>query len=132
MTFDEPVKILSIRQPWASLIVDGHKDIENRTWRSHYRGLVLIHAAKRAQSKGARAFVEKTFGIVPPLDLPRGGIVGMATLVDCFEIHSSRWFEGPYGWKFTNPQPLPFIPEKGMLSFFRPSVALLEQLRLLP
>ncbi|MEI3544750.1 MAG: ASCH domain-containing protein [Alphaproteobacteria bacterium] len=39
--------ILSIRQPWAWLIVNGYKDIENRTWPTHFRGKVLIHAGKK-------------------------------------------------------------------------------------
>ena len=41
---DYPRKALSIQQPWAWLIVNDHKDIENRDWRTHYRGPVLIHA----------------------------------------------------------------------------------------
>ena len=38
--------ILSIRQPWAWLIVNGYKDIENRTWSTRFRGKVLIHGMK--------------------------------------------------------------------------------------
>ena len=38
------MKAISIKQPWASLIAHGIKDIENRTWRTNYRGRVLIHA----------------------------------------------------------------------------------------
>jgi hypothetical protein len=40
------VKALSIRQPWAWLIVTGYKDIENRSWRTNYRGPLLIHAGR--------------------------------------------------------------------------------------
>ena len=40
------MKALSIRQPWAWLIVNGHKDIENRQWRTHFRGKIYVHAAK--------------------------------------------------------------------------------------
>lgn len=39
------MKALSIKQPWASLIAHGIKDIENRTWATKYRGKVLIHAS---------------------------------------------------------------------------------------
>jgi hypothetical protein len=42
------MKIISIRQPWASLIVSGLKDVENGTWPTRYRGPVLIHASQRA------------------------------------------------------------------------------------
>ena len=40
------MKALSIRQPWAWLIIKGHKDIENRSWPTAFRGRVLVHAAK--------------------------------------------------------------------------------------
>lgn len=40
------MKALTVKQPWAGLIIAGGKDIENRTWRTSYRGRVLIHAAK--------------------------------------------------------------------------------------
>jgi hypothetical protein len=40
------VKALSIRQPWAWLIVNGQKDIENRCWKTHFRGKIYVHAAK--------------------------------------------------------------------------------------
>lgn len=39
------MKTLSVRQPWASLLVSGLKDIENRTWVSNYKGRILIHAS---------------------------------------------------------------------------------------
>ncbi len=38
------MKAISIHQPWADLIVFGHKDIENRSWTTRYRGRMLIHA----------------------------------------------------------------------------------------
>jgi hypothetical protein len=41
------MKAITVRQPWAWLVVTGKKDIENRTWRTHYRGKLLIHAASR-------------------------------------------------------------------------------------
>ena len=41
------MKALSIRQPWAWLIVNGYKDIENRNWRTNFRGRVYVHAGKR-------------------------------------------------------------------------------------
>ena len=40
------MKALSIRQPWAWLILHGGKDIENRDWATRFRGRVLIHASK--------------------------------------------------------------------------------------
>ena len=54
------MKALTIKQPWAYLIIHGGKDIENRTWRTKYRGRILIHAAKAddKKSKDADAEVE--------------------------------------------------------------------------
>jgi hypothetical protein len=42
----EPEKALSLWQPWASLIVLGHKDKETRSWPTSYRGRLWIHATK--------------------------------------------------------------------------------------
>ena len=103
------VKIISVRQPWAWLIVAGYKDIENRTWRTSYRGRLMIHASLATEPEDfpmQRQWIE-TCGIVIPEDLPRGAIVGSATLshVDCGDGYqgdglacSSPWFEGPYGF----------------------------------
>ena len=46
------MKALTIKQPWASLIASGIKDIENRTWKTHYRGKIYIHASSH-YAKGA-------------------------------------------------------------------------------
>lgn len=46
------MKALSIRQPWAWAIVNGHKTIENRTWATTYRGPLLIHASKSLDPHG--------------------------------------------------------------------------------
>jgi hypothetical protein len=47
------VKVLTIRQPWAHAILHLGKDVENRSWRTRYRGLLLIHAAARPERKEA-------------------------------------------------------------------------------
>lgn len=91
-----PVMCLSIRQPWAWLIIHSHKDIENRTWGSSYRGPLLIHAGKgmtRQEYADARDFMNDIR--IPTIRLPayeelaRGGIVGTATLVDCVYVSES-------------------------------------------
>ena len=45
------MKILVVRQPWAWLIVHGYKDVENRSWRTHYRGALLIQSAASQPSE---------------------------------------------------------------------------------
>jgi hypothetical protein len=83
-----PMKALSIRQQWAWLIVSGQKDIENQTWKTNYRGPLLIHAAS---SFAGMSFEEIEDGYrvkLPPRDkLRRGGIVGDCDLVDCVAKH---------------------------------------------
>lgn len=119
------MKALSIRQPWAWLIVHGHKDIENRSWPTRYRGPVLIHAAKgmtRADYDGARMLAEAQGVTLPkPEELDRGGIVGRAEIVDCIAESPSPWFFGPHAFVMENAQPLPFRPAKGALGFFVPT-----------
>jgi hypothetical protein len=76
------MKALSIRQPWAFLIVNGFKPLENRTWKTQTRGEILIHASK-SFDKAGYTWVRDNF---PEIDLPlpqqfeRDGIVGVANL----------------------------------------------------
>ena len=117
------MKALSIRQPWAWLIVNGHKDIENREWNTRFRGRVLIHAGKgmtRDEYDSAELSALLAGGVkIPPREaLERGGIVGIAEIVDCVTSHPSRWFFGSYGFVLRDAKPLPFMPCKGELGFF--------------
>jgi len=122
--------VLSVRQPWAWLLVRGWKNIENRDRRTNVRGRVLIHACRnepghtRAGWDACAAFVGD---FAPHLRLPHparlcyGGIVGEVTVLDCVDAHPSEWFVGRYGY-VVDPalsRPLPFLVLPGMPSFFR-------------
>jgi hypothetical protein len=129
---------LSIQQPWAWLIVRPDvtdperraalyvsreiKDVENRTWATRVRGIVGIHAGKKVDWDA----VEEIRCIAPEIQLPEtfetGGIVGRAEIVDCVEDMDSRWFFGPYGFVVRNAEPLPLMPCRGKLGFFRPTL----------
>jgi hypothetical protein len=117
------MRALSIRQPWAWLIVQGHKRVENREWRTNYRGPLLIHAAKVA-AKGyfqeVAEMVEQEFGITVPArdQIELGGVVGMASLTDCVSELDDPWFTGPHGLLLSGARPLPFHACKGALGFF--------------
>ena len=103
------MKIITIRQPWAYLIVNGSKNIENRTWPTSYRGPVLIHASlnpNRALCLQRR---------IDPDTLRRGGVIGIAEISDCVTMHRSLWFNGPYGFVLRRRRPLSFIEWKGAL-----------------
>ena len=111
------LRALSVAQPWAWLICGGFKDVENRSWRTSYRGPLLIHAGMKVRSADA----VQLNGIVPPEELQPGGIVGIADLVDCLEESSSPWFDGTgYGWVLRSPRQLRFRKCKGSPGLFRP------------
>ncbi len=112
------MKALSLRQPWASLIADGHKTIETRTWRTHYRGPLAIHASTR-----------------PHEDLPTGGIVAVAWLYGCRPMEASdeehaciALYEGAYAWLLANVKPVPLIPCKGRLGLWTPPTDIQQML----
>lgn len=114
---------LSVRQPWAWLIVSGFKDIENRSWCPRYRGPLLIHAGASAPDFTFDVIedIEKRHGIVLPGTLRGAGIVGVVDLVDCLECHNSPWYqEGAFAWVLANPRQLKLRPCKGAVNLFRP------------
>lgn len=111
---------LSVRQPWAWVIADGHKPVENRSRRTHKRGLILIHAPLTFDH-GGEAFIRQ---LMPELIMKDerfqlGGIIGCAEIVDCVEESESPWFFGRFGYVLANAKPLPFMPCKGKLGFFK-------------
>lgn len=119
-----PVVALSIRQPWAWLILHGGKDIENRNWPTRFRGRIYVHAGKgmtREEYEDAEWTAEENGVKLPPFEaLERGGIVGEVDIVDCVTRSESPWFFGDYGFVLRNAQPLPFRPCRGALGFFDP------------
>lgn len=127
----QPEFALSIRQPWAWLITHAGKDIENRDWRTTFRGPVLIHASRgmtRDEFDAAAIFCsgldhEIPFPLFDQLKKSEcGGIVGQAEIVDCVTQSGSPWFCGHYGFVLKNAKPLPFQPCKGALGFFKPKL----------
>lgn len=127
MTTPNTIPCISIRQPWAWLIVHGGKDIENRTWSTRVRGRILIHAAKGMTLAEwndcywwVRTHVRVSLAMAIPMvdHLPRGGIVGGVDLVDCVDRSTSPWFVGRYGFVLANAKALPFVPLTGQRGFF--------------
>ena len=82
MTRPQEVRALSLWQPWATLIADGLKRYETRRWGTSYRGPLLIHAAKRADSQFADELWLDKLLITEPLTMPAGVIVAVADLVN--------------------------------------------------
>lgn len=74
------MKVITIKQPFASLIAGGLKRYEFRTWKTKYRGDILIHAGKSVDKKAMDKF--KHLG----LDYPTGCIIAKAAISDCIYI----------------------------------------------
>lgn len=113
---------LSIQQPWAWLIVNGHKDVENRDWPTNIRGWIGIHAGKTFDRESYDYVQEMYPEIHMPAvgQFPMGGIVGRAYLSDCVTQHPSTWFFGEYGFVMLHAEPIKLMPCRGMLKFFKP------------
>lgn len=118
------MKALSLKQPWAELVVSGKKTIETRTWNTTFRGKFLIHASSQPNQEAMRAHGFS--------ELPTGCIVGEAELVgvktyddkttwDADEpkhLARSAWTKKRYGYLLRNVKRLEPKPYKGALNFF--------------
>jgi len=126
------VYALSLKQPWAALLVGGRKTIEVRSWPTARRGRILIHAARVSDERPAAwAYVDAELEL---LARTCGGIIGMAELADCTpyrsleafvsdrakHLNEPEWFVPPvlYGFTFDKPQWVPFHPYPGWMRFF--------------
>lgn len=131
---------LSVRQPFASLIVDGYKPVENRSWKTDYRGPVWIHAALNSDfdrpdpSAGCPTrvqFLTEDCGLsaaeAEALDDARGAVVGLADLVDCFarrtatprHLTGNVHVVGPWCLVFDRPFRITPVRMPGKLNLFR-------------
>lgn len=77
------MKVITIKQPFASLIAAGLKKYEFRTWKTKYRGEILIHAGKGVDKKAMKKFEKYN------LDYPSSCIIAKANLVDCIKIDNN-------------------------------------------
>lgn len=98
------MKVVSVKQPWATLITLGIKPIENRSWRTEYRGKLLIHSSAKPVVPDALSFNQKQLietyrnKLVPDLF---SCIIGEVNLVACVQNHKSIWAEpGLWHWVF--------------------------------
>lgn len=124
------MKVITIKQPFASLIAGGLKEYEFRTWKTKYRGDILIHAGKGIDKKAMKRFEHLN------LEYPSGCILAKATITDCVYIDDkmrkmlkdknplvyssiikhTEW--NGYGFKLENVEKVKQIPVNGKLSFW--------------
>lgn len=74
------MKVLTIREPWASLIITGYKTYEFRSWKTNYRGKILIHSGLNIENDMLDRFKDYN------LDYVKGAIIGEADLIDCILV----------------------------------------------
>ena len=74
------MKVLTIKEPWASLIINRYKEYEFRSWKTKYRGKILIHAGMSLEKDAAKRFSEYN------LEYYKGAIIGEATITDCILV----------------------------------------------
>jgi hypothetical protein len=125
------LKALSIRQPWAWLIAQGVKRFENRDWDVRnpgrkFRGRFLIHASQgmtKDEYAMAHTVAEEHGQPLPEFRaLERGGIVAVGEIVKWHDTKPDMPFAFGSGLELANVKPLPFIPCRGALGFFKPVI----------
>ena len=121
----KPPKAITVKQPWAWAIVMGYKDVENRTRCTSHRGPLLIHAGKGLDRSGFHTLWELGLHREVPYDLPRGALVGIASVADCIDDAESPWaLPGFRHWILRRPEHFRTpIPCRGALGFFIPDVS---------
>ena len=124
------MKAITIKEPWATLIAEGLKEYEFRTWKTTYRGDILIHAGKGYDKNNLERFESRN------LNYSYGKIIAKATITDCVEIDdklvkellkkdkevyknlSIKRDKPLYGFKLENVERIYPIEVKGQLGFW--------------
>ena len=123
------MKVITIKQPWATLIAEGYKEYEFRTWRTKFRGEILIHAGKGIDKEALKRFEHLN------LEYPSGVIIAKSKITDCVEVDENfrvkmkekneivyrgiqnRSWNG-FGFKLENVEKIDHIPINGKLSLW--------------
>ena len=107
------LRALTIKQPWASLLVAGIKTVENRSWTTAHRGPLAIHAGAARERNAAQMIVDclgrdltasERVRWLLDADLPQGQVLGVVELIDVVPVEQthegeSPWAIGPWCWR---------------------------------
>lgn len=123
------MKAITIKEPWASLIVNGYKKYEFRSWKTNYRGKILIHAGMSIEKDMLGNI--KAYNI----EINKGAIIGEADLADCILVNEEFDEElrnideivygnnhiNNYAWKLENikkyDKPIPIKGKLGLWNY---------------
>ncbi len=123
------MKALTIKQPWAQLVMKGGKDIENREWPCHYRGHIAITASAKIDKAEVFSACDFMKSWIPKFSTrifmdeamrhPVGCALGTVEIYGCVTDSDRPWFQGRYGFLLRDPRPLATpIPIKGKLGLW--------------
>ena len=126
------MKVISIKEPFTTLITNGTKKIETRSWKTNYRGELFIHASGKSLAK---EFLTNDYvvDLIKDLDMNYGNIICRCNLVDCIymdeeflehikqnptEYNVGEYKLGRYAWIIKDIEPIYPIPTKGQLNIW--------------
>jgi len=75
------MKVITLKQPWATLVAEGLKKYEFRSWKLNYRGEILIHAGKGIDKEAMDKFKHLD------LNFPHSRIIARVKILDCIELN---------------------------------------------
>lgn len=75
------MKVITLKQPWATLVAEGLKKYEFRSWKYNYRGEILIHAGKGIDKEAMKKFEHLN------LNFPHSKIIAKVKILDCIELN---------------------------------------------
>ncbi|MDD4187648.1 MAG: ASCH domain-containing protein [Bacilli bacterium] len=129
------MKVLSVQEPWASLVKEQIKQIETRSWKTNYRGELYIHASKKICTKKEFAEYTPQISLLKEPIFDYGCIIAKCILDDCIlmteefieEIKNNKieylcgdYQVGRYAWILKDIKPLVKpIPAKGSLGIWK-------------
>ena len=127
------MKVLTLKQPWATLVAEGIKKYEFRSWKTNYRGKLLIHAGTGIDKKELKKFQNLN------LDFPSKRIIAVVDLEDCLELNEElnqkiikekntaygSIVRTGYAWKLANVKKINYDKEiKGQLGLWNINIRL--------
>lgn len=142
------MKAITLWQPHATLVAIGVKKFETRSWSTHYRGPLIIHAAKRFEDSEVRLCFDEPFrtclqqaGYRKASDLPLGAAIAMVDLIDILpveqvvgkidgrELAFGNYQPGRFAWELANllsfPNPIPMRGRQGLWTLAQDELALI-------
>ncbi|MBE8714488.1 ASCH domain-containing protein [Sphingobacterium hungaricum] len=123
------MKALTLKQPFATLICLGIKDVENRSWQTAYRGKLLIHSSTKPYGNLKDSLLIEKYDHIDfeyekldSIEFINSAIVGEVELIDIVTDSTSPWAQqGKYHWLLKDPllYEHPILNVKGHLNLWK-------------